>query len=133
MPRKTIDAKMSEVLRNAHLLPLSPPPALSAAKLAIWTDVVDSLPVGWLKPEHGPLLEQYVGHVERARDLDELIAGESAGTPAYCRLARAAAIESRAIISLARSLRLTKHSQTSAEEAGTDAAKKPRGTPPWEQ
>jgi hypothetical protein len=47
-------------------------------------------------------------------------------------LARAAAAESRAIVNLARSLRITKHSRVRAEVADAEAAKTPRGIPPWE-
>ncbi len=131
MPRKSTEAQVSELLRNARMRPILPPD-LPAAELVIWEATVSAVPVGWFQPEHEPLLSQYVAHIARARAIEKRIANEDTGTAAYCRLARAAAIESRAITALARSLRLTKHSRVRADVADSMAKKTPRGKPPWE-
>jgi hypothetical protein len=88
---------------------LVPPASLPKHLRAIWFETVAALPAEWFTPEHVPLLERYCFHVARARDLERLVAKVNPirQLAKYQSLARAAAMETRMVVALARSMRLT--------------------------
>lgn len=97
-----------------------PPPGLTEAERAIWTDVVSSMPAAWLSRGQHPLLKQYCRHVARAEMLSGLVngfepawIGEEGGVDRLNRLLAMSERETKALTASARALRLTPHSQYS--------------------
>lgn len=120
-----------------------PPDELNAAQAEIWRNVVDRLPAGWFPRETFDVLAGYCRHAATVRFLSSLVdACEAKGTAglntdaALADYSKALAMrerESRAMIAAARSLRISKSSQTRAEAASRAARRNPDGQPrPWE-
>lgn len=116
-----------------------PPKVLSEESAEVWRSVVRAMPADWFRAEHYALLEQFCGHVVRARRLSAELAKcpdegltSADGAAHYDRIARAAERESRAMVAIARSLRMTHQSQIRAETAGRRVARHSEGPLPWE-
>jgi hypothetical protein len=103
---------------------MAPPAALIDAERAIWVATCAAMPGGWFGGEQVPLLARYCCHAARAdaieqrlRELDPV-----ADVDGYGKLARLAAMESKAMLGLARSMRLTLAARTHAVTAARRAA-----------
>jgi hypothetical protein len=114
---------------------LFPPPdpdsTLTEGERAIWCKTVGSKPRDWFKPESLELLTAYCKHASRARYFDDLI--ERTGPEDLDQLGKLAGMrekETRAVLALARSMRLTHQAQHRADSKKTNTS----GLPPrpWE-
>lgn len=104
---------------------LAAPAHLSRSLRGIWYAVTSALPAEWFGPEQAPLLERYCYHVERSRQMEAILARSNPlkNATVFCRLARAAAAETRTVATLARSMRLTQQSRMRAETAARSASR----------
>lgn len=118
----------------------APPDDLTADQKAEWRSVVEAMPPDWFGRESHSLLSAYCRHTTRARMLsgkidniesDEL--GKLAGmsVESFDRLARAAERETRAMLAVARSLRITHQAQADPKTAATKRKNQTRARPPW--
>lgn len=114
-----------------------PPRELTKAQATEWSEIVRALPSDWFRCEQYPLLVAYCRHVCNARFIAKKIekawTGASAdGFKELNRLLAMEAGETKAILSIARSLRLTHQARYRPETAATKAGN-PRGKKPWER
>ena len=130
-------ADLSVVPTTGIRLHLPPPMNMTDDERKLWLDTVMSRPVDWFRPEHVPMLKEYVRSVtqsdklakriEKTKDVDELV-----------KLQRAAGMVTKNILTLARSMRLTHQSLYARPEQASTAANKFKsisGGPakrPWE-
>lgn len=105
---------------------LEPPRHLKKHHKAIWNEVVGALSADWFTPEHGAILERYVHHVARSRELELLLTkcDPDLHFDRYLALSRAATVESKTVLALARSMRLTHQARLRATAAAALAAKR---------
>src|SRR5262245_40731249 len=113
-------------------LPARPPSELSHPQAQVWRDAVGSMSGNWLNRGMHPVLIEYCRRVCRSRVIEQ----EIANTPPHDldrldRLFGMAERESKAILALARSLRLTPQSQQHPKTAGRMAADRPDCPSPW--
>jgi hypothetical protein len=113
----------------------APPGDLNDAQAKTWRAVVGTRPTGWFGPDTYPLLAAYCRHVWHAEQIDRLIASrfeddcdpEKRGE--LPELLKARERESRVMLALARSMRITQQATYHPEKgAGT----RPPETKPWE-
>ena len=115
-----------------------PPPALTERQAEIWRGIVATKPPDYFGGDTQPLLVEYCRVVATCEHLSEIIEQQSAGEFSIDRwrhlqpLHSASARETRLMLTLARSLRLTQQSQMKAEKAGRIAAI-PQGPRPWDR
>lgn len=118
-----------------HKSELSVPVTFTDEALAIWDAVISNVPKGWVSPENGELLVQYVRHVQAGRRISDLIDRELSASPfnieAYRDLLLMQQRESRLVIALLRSMRLTQQS-TIAPKSDTGSTGGV-GKRPWEE
>ena len=102
---------------------LQPPEHLTAAQKAAWHTTVDSLPPDWFSVEQTPLLTAYVGHIARAEQIEQALAGLDPlqDLEQFDRLTKLAAGESAKIAMHARGMRLTVQSRLKPDAAFTQA------------
>lgn len=98
-------------------LHLPPPAKLTQEERKLWIDTVRSRPVQWFRPEHEPLLVEYVRAVSMADKLAVRL-HKAKGADELMQLQRAVALVQRSIITFARSMRLT-HQSIPADLART--------------
>ena len=117
----------------------APPPGLTEAEQAIWTDVASALPAAWFSKASRPILAAYCRHVARGEVLAQQISEfdptwwrEEIGLRTWDRLLGMAERETRAATACARALRLTPQAQMHPRKAGTLLAHQPTIRPPWE-
>ena len=115
----------------------APPKDLTPEALEIWQRVLDALPPQWIKPEHLDMLESYARHAAAARryalERDAWPMGDADDILVANRLSTMAERESRAALSLARSMRITHQAQVHRETAGRMSAQRGGGgKKPWE-
>lgn len=105
---------------------LEPPRHLKRHQKAIWLEVVGSLSADWFTPEHSAILERYVHHVARSRELEQLLTkcNPDLHLDRYLSLSRAATVESKTVLALARSMRLTHQARLRATAAAALASKR---------
>lgn len=105
---------------------LEPPRHLKKHQKAIWLEVVNSLSADWFTPEQGAILERYVSHVARSRELEVLLmkCDPDLHLDRYLSLSRAATVESKTVLALARSMRLTHQARLRATAAAALASKR---------
>ena len=135
MPRKSKAALEAET-RGMHLIvvPRPKPPAhLTDLQVEVWLRVVNTKPADWFGPDTFPLLEAYCHHAVAAKVIDRKIQVESAemDTEEMDRLLRMRERESRALMALARSMRLTQQSQLKAETAHNQQQRSRTRSEPW--
>lgn len=109
----------------------NPPDDLTKEQKAIWRAVVNSKPQDWFKADTHELLAAYCRHVTAAKylskEVDELQQGlaKPEDQRPYCgmdrliKLLRSRDSETKAMVNLARSMRITQHSLLRAETAAT--------------
>jgi hypothetical protein len=126
-----------------------PPDELSPEEMATWKAITATKPPDWWRFDTFPLLTAYCSHIENARRLDRLLIAvrsdeyreDALDFTSYLicldRLLRARDRESRALVNLARSMRISQQAMILPRGAGRQAAnaantRKPHETPPWE-
>ena len=137
-------AEMAVVVRPLAARPPKPPAELSEEERATWKAITATKPGDWFPPEtHGPLA-QYCRHMVNARRVAEMIALFMADKKpdgwieTYDRLLKMQERESRALLALARSMRLTQQSTMHPRTAGRRSGcglQRPHEIgkrPPWE-
>jgi len=128
-----------------------PPEELSPEEKETWKAITSTMPADWWRPSTFPLLTAFCSHVENARRIDRLLT--AVRTDEYMRnddisftaylnclntLLRSRDRESRALISLARSMRISQQAMILPRGAGRQSAstaantRLPHETPPWE-
>jgi hypothetical protein len=118
---------------------LRPPDTLSQEQAEVWYNVVENEPADWFSESNLPLLEQYCRHVVASRRVAQLIKdAETDIDPdtkqptlrleSYDRLLKMQEREGRAMVAIARSMRLSQRSTTTPR--GTIS--KRIGKKPWE-
>ena len=106
-----------------------PPSDLSKDEARIWRRIQSAMPPDWFRAEHTDLLKQYAQHVARAdalnaaaREIDLKAAAKDAidgpDLKRVDKLFQMAERESRLMLALARSLRITHQSQVDPKTAG---------------
>jgi hypothetical protein len=112
------------------------PAELTDAQAEVWQSVVGARPAGWFTADTHPSLVAYCRHVVEARRIDALVDGfkpEWMETPdgltRYERLLKLRELQTRAITSLARSMRLTHQAQYRPDSKANRPAGPKR---PWE-
>lgn len=111
-----------------------PPEELNKEQAKEWKELVLALPQDWFGRETHGLLGQYCRHVITARHVGKLIASlkkdgqEGFSIKEYDKLLQMRERESRAIMALSRSMRLSQQSTYSAMKGKG----KSRGKPAWE-
>ena len=111
-----------------------PPEELSPEERETWKAVVSTKPADWWLPDTFPLLIGYCKHIEHAKRLDDLITtfnypdikADFNLVGCLDKLLRARDRESRAMVNLARSMRISQQAQMHPKTAG----RKNTGTPP---
>jgi hypothetical protein len=117
-----------------------PPAELTARQAEIWRETAASEPVEFFATaaQRG-LLADYCRHREAAENVSAVIdrfnpewLKNSEGVKQYQALSRIREVETRAAMSMARSLRLTNQSRYGHRAAHTAAANAAKGPRPWE-
>lgn len=139
--RKSL-ASLSVVGEVASLSVLMPPNGLSPEQKAIWMETVNSKPSEWFGREHIPMLEAYTAHVVEKRKLDIMLKAfdlewetdeqVDAGLKRLEKLQKMHRVQTQAIDTLMRSMRLTHQSRYNPLKANTldNAA---HGKKPWQR
>lgn len=96
----------------------TPPPGLPERAAQVWRATVAAMRADWFTGEHWPLLAAYCRHLARAEDMHRRADDHDGPVEELDRLLRMAEREDRAALALARSLRLTRQSQTDPKRAG---------------
>lgn len=122
----------------ANLPRLPPPPELSEFEAHVWTAVVNTKPADWFQADTLPLLLSYCKHVSQSYAIDAEVAAfepgwlrTDDGLRRYKVLTDMRDRESRALVNLARSMRLSQQAQIRPETAATKASKAVSKRP-WE-
>ena len=139
MPRKSGAALAVVTPIQDHRPPV--PDGMPEAQADIWTRIVNRLPNGWFRPEHREVLTAYCQHACIAEQLARQVEAfrpewlaEEGGLERLDRLTKMLDREHRAVVMLARSMRLTHQAQYDTQKASR-AARKPvlEGPAPWER
>jgi hypothetical protein len=123
-----------------------PPAEISPEQKATWVAVTATKPPDWFRPDTYPLLISYCTHVENAKHVDYLIEtfnfdgikNDFDLWPCLDKLLKARDRESRALVNLARSMRLSQQAMILPRGAGRQMAntavgiRMPHESPPWE-
>lgn len=130
--RKSAAAEEATVTPIAGRKP-SPPEDLNDFQKQLWRDIVETKPADWFRKDTYPLLRSYCKHAWQASEIDamleELFASEG-GRDGIPELLKARERESRAMMALARSMRITQQSQYDPKTAHRH--KGPTSKMPWE-
>lgn len=114
-----------------------PPASLTAAQAEIWRAVVATKPSTWFTRDAYPMLADYCRHAQTLEDLAvQINAGSFADAEAIKHLDRLLMLrdrESKILLRLATSMRLTNQSRISRDTAGVQVAKAGDGDMPWQQ
>jgi hypothetical protein len=139
VPRKSA-AALSVVARTIDRRP-SPPSELTEAQAETWKSIVSRLPSDWFPRETWPALVALCRHVDTSEKLATSIngfqmdwLGDPGGIERLDQLLKLRDREHRAMLLIARSLRLTNQSRYPADKASRLASKPnwTRGVPPWD-
>ena len=128
MPRRSLAALTTRPVATRTLPSrLRVPSGLSPTEREVWAAITAGLPGDWFQWQ-GDLLERYSRHVARARTLEALIAATDPASDLdrFRKLAQLVGDETRTILALARSMRLTAQSRQNP----TTAYRRAAGGPP---
>jgi hypothetical protein len=147
-PGRKSAAEMSVKISVLQVERPDPPEELSDNEKETWKSVTATKPSDWWRKDTHPLLVAYCKHIEGARHIDRLLASfrkqeqpEEVTFTDYLacldKLLRARDRESRCLISLARSMRISQQSiilprGAGRQTANMETARLPHETPPWE-
>jgi hypothetical protein len=132
--RSRSELEMSPLVVDVRrVMPPRPPNELTHDQSAIWRAVVGSMRGDWLTRGMHPVLTEYCRRVVRSRWLDQEIASTAAhDLERLDKLFGMAERESKAVLALARALRLTPQSQQHPSAAGRMARDRGPDYPlPW--
>ena len=117
-------------------LRLAPPATLTAAQKSIWVSIVNAMPADWFGDEHSPMLVQLCRHkvtsdliAQQQEAFDPEWLADDEGLKRFKVLAACQECETRAIVALERSMRLTQQSQIRADKVIKGQGK---GLKPWQ-
>jgi hypothetical protein len=137
MPRKSA-ASLAVIKPIADYRP-PPPDDLTKEQAELWTIVVNRMPSGWFTRETHELLINYCRRVTTARMLSGLIdtfqsewLRDEEAVDRFDKLTKLRDREVRAVVMLARSMRLSPSSRYRNETAARAIGKQPAGPAPWE-
>ena len=126
-PKSQNEMSVAKPLVDLSLRRPSPPAALTEYETSTWVRIVGSLAPDWFRPSQYDLLEQYCCHVATAAVLSAEISRwnptwlrEDDGLKRYRDLLAARARETQAMVTLARSMRMT-HQSVDKKVAATKA------------
>ena len=138
------DEAMKRAIESGRMLPgqkLGPPADLSDEERAEWVKIVEPLPPGWITAEHDAIMRDLCRHTVIGRRLGEVVTrmtGElaewSSDDPrweAFNRMMAEYRAESRLVIALSRSLRITKSAQWRPVVDARRAQKETATLTPW--
>lgn len=130
--RKSADA-IATLTQIADLRP-PPPSDLPEPAQKLWREIVGTRPSDWFRPDTFPLLASYCRHCWHAAEIDRLIEKafaefEGEERNAIPLLLKARERESRAMLALARSMRITQQAQYEPRTAARQAL--PSTRKPW--
>ena len=115
---------------------IAPPATLTAAQKSVWVSVVNAMPADWFGEEHGPMLTQYCRHkvtsdliAQQQEAFDPDWFADDDGLKRFRLLATAQECETRCIIALMRSMRLTQQSLIRKDKV---VQKQGKGLKPWQ-
>src|SRR5215831_13746794 len=129
MPRKGPISSTLSVLPTSALRRPDPPAEFTLEEAAVWRSTVGAMKPGWFGPETHPLLSSYVFHVVVAQDFAARLRAITYEHPDYRELLKAHRAESKMMMALARTLRLTPRS----DRLGNDGRASDRfHRKPWE-
>jgi hypothetical protein len=139
VPRKSAASLsvVTQIVDHRPPVPADMPPA----QAEIWRGIVNRLPHDWFKREHLEMLQAYCQHAAIAQTLARSI---ETFDPSWLRLddglarldqlSKVLDREHRAMVMLARSMRLTHQSMYDRQAAATKSRQSiPKGTAPWER
>lgn len=114
----------------------APPEDLNDFQKQLWRDVVDTRPADWFRKDTYPLLRGYTKHAWQADEIDKLLSERFDSEDPEERaeiedLLKARERESRAMMALARSMRITQQSNYDPKTAAR--AKEAPSKRPWEK
>ena len=128
---RTSGAELSVVGPNGIETVRRPEPLseLSDEQAVEWRAIVNRMPADWFPRETWSMLVQLCRHIVRARRLDQLLAAheaaESVDIDEYDKLLKMQERESRAIMALSRSMRLTQQATYDPERRKSKPTRKP--------
>lgn len=136
MPRKS-KAELETPLVATPIEPRRPPPPphLSADEAMTWSRIVGTKPADWFRPDTHDLLVQFCRHVATANFIQQhlLEAQEHAeGRSTWEDYLKLRERESRAMLALARSMRITQQARLDKKTAANQHDATPEGRRPWE-
>jgi hypothetical protein len=115
-----------------------PPEELSEPEKAAWQAIVSAKPSDWFKKDSHGLLIQYCRHLYNASRISQIIEtfiNDDSDAPGwiveYDRLLKMQERESRALLALARAMRITNQSRFHPRSAGRRSENMPKSDPPW--
>lgn len=117
-----------------------PPPPLDLTEFEseLWRTIVATMPSDWFRPVHFALLAAYVRHISAHRVLDDQVAAfkpewiqQNGGLDTFGELLKLRDRETRAMLALARSMRITHQATIRADAAGA-RGKAAAGATPWD-
>ena len=134
--------KTAAALVSANVVEVTPrqiPPAeLSELESGIWLSVVNTKPADWFQADTTQLMIAYCKHTSTAMTLDKQInefdpawLADNEGIDRYQKLINMREKQTRAIVTLSRTMRLTQQSRYDAQVAAT-TNKKTSTKKPWE-
>lgn len=131
--------RLVQTTATVEPIPRAAPPAdLSDYEAALWASVVATKPADWFQADTLPLLRSYCKHAATATLLDQELEkfdpkwlADDEGLKRFKSLTDMRDRESRALIALGRSMRLTQHAQYHTTAAAT-ASRKAAKSKPWE-
>jgi hypothetical protein len=105
----------------------SPPEELTADEAAEWVAITNRMPADYFGREHYSTLVQLCRHIVAARHIAKLLTTET-DMRIYLKLLAAQAAESKAIIALSRTMRMTHQANVRAERSNIPVIEQK----PWE-
>jgi hypothetical protein len=145
-PGRKSAAELSVKISALSVRRPAPPKELSSEEKETWESVTATKPSDWFRKDTHPLLVSYCKHVSNVKHVDHLIEtfnfdgikNDFDLWPCLDKLLKARDRESRALVNLARSMRLSQQAMILPRGAGRQMAKTavgirmPHESPPWE-
>jgi phage terminase small subunit len=132
MPRRSKAARDTPFLSIVPPKPLPCPPHVKGAARQVWKEVLSSVPPDFFKPPAQALLVSYCEHVVVQRAAHSAAKRAKLGTEQHDRLTRLARAESKAIVMLARQLRLSPRSTMNSRATRDRLKEVPTVEAPWD-
>jgi hypothetical protein len=110
------------------------PEHLNEQEAAAWSQIVSGMPSNWFRAGSLPILESLTVHIRLCRELERRLRddGLSFSDQTLLEFLKAYDRETRLVMALSRSLRLTPQSRYTPGHAATVVSAQPPVRPPWE-